>query len=477
MSARRPAPSLRERSVFDGLDRRVVTSGDLVAHSVAVICPSASALSTSFSLPHVVGPGAWLSVVVGVGLSWLLARAFGEFGSRFVAPGSLYTYAAKGLGATVALFVGCSMLLGYGALIGYGFADANRQTGRAWEALGGDPPGVAAGVGVVVGSALLCVWVMRRGIRWSSRFAFTTEAVALTTLAVVLLVTASRYGVSLGSALSLEGADPTRVLTGAAMIMTVTVGFESCAALGVEARRPFLEVPRAMRVSVLLTGGLILAGVIASSGLQERLRGRWFSPGAAVSPVDGLVLLIIAASYVALALCAWTALVRLLFALSREGILPPALGRTDRRTGIPTVGIVVTFPVLIVVPVWGLLDHETALPPYDLLVAATVTLFVAYGTTALAVVPFLARLRELTARTVAVALAATGGTALMTWVELTNDLADGDHLVLTTLAVVLAVAVSWWLFLVLRRPRAIAQVGTHEEPLASDVLLVDVPRS
>lgn len=472
--ARPPLPPLRERSEFDGLDRRVVTKGDLLAHSVAVICPSASALSTAFMLPRVVGPGAWVSVVVGVGLSWLLAVAFGEFGSRFTAPGSLYTYAAKGLGATAGLVVGCSLLFGYGALVSYGLTDSSKQVGRSVEALTGSPQPAVLGVLAVLAGTVTCILVMRRGIRWSTRVAFATEAVALSLLVLILAMTAFRNGLPLG-VLSLDGASPGRILTGAAIIMTITVGFESSAALGVEGRRPFHSIPWSMRTSVLVAGVLVLTGVLVGSAVQgAHVRGRWFAPGAEVSVLDAGALLVVAASYLACGLCAWTALTRLLFAFAREGLLPAVLGRTDPRSLNPANAVVVTVPIVLLPTLVSVVAGESpGWASYQLLISATVILFVAYGLTALAVLPFLRRLGELTAGRAAVAATATAGVAVLAWIDLDGDLGDGDLDMLLTLVGVLVVGLVWRAFLGVRRPATLARIGTHEAPLASEVLLPD----
>jgi amino acid transporter len=468
----RPPLLLRERSEFDGLDRRVVTRGDLVAHSVAVVCPSASALSTAFMLPHLVGPGAWLSVVVGVGLSWLLAVSFGEFGSRFTAPGSLYTYTAKGLGATAALVVGCALLFGYGALVSYGLTDSSKQVGRSLEALTGRPHPVALGFAAVLAGTLVCVLVMRRGIRWSTRFAFATEAVALSLLVLILVMTALRSGLS-ASVLSLEGASPSRVLVGAAVIMTITVGFESAAALGVEGRRPFHSIPWSMRTSVLITGVLVLAGVlVGSAATGDRQRGRWFAPGADVSVLDAGALLVVAASYLACGLCAWTALTRLLFAFGREGLLPAFLGRTDPRSLNPANAVAVTLPVVLLPTLVSLVAGQSpGWASYQLLISATVILFVAYGLTALSVVPFLHRLGELSPGRATIALGATVGVAVLAWIDLDADLGDGELDMLLTLVGVVLVGLAWRVLLGVRRPATVARIGTHEAPLVSEVLV------
>src|SRR5690606_11472029 len=134
------------------------------------------------------------------------------------------------------------------------------------------------------------------------------------------------------------GADPLRVLSGAALIMTITVGFESSAALGVEAARPFRTVPRSLQGTVLVTGVVFLASVLVNSGpVGERgaSRGHWFAPGRVHSVADGLVTLVLVLPFATLALCAWVAATRLVFSLAREGLLPRSLGVADAASRVP----------------------------------------------------------------------------------------------------------------------------------------------
>ncbi len=466
---------LRRTSEFDGLDRRAVTGADLVAHSVAVVCPAGSALGLAFVLPTIVGPGAWLSVLIGFGVAYLLASAFGQFGSRVTAAGSLYTYAAKGVGACAALMVCLSLLLGYLVLVSFGLAAAGRRVDVGMTTLTGQTmPGWldVAAVGVL---ALLCLWVIGRGIRWSTRFAFIAEALALACLGMVLVATAVVHGLPTAAHLSLAGAEPGRILAGAALIMTITVGFESAAALGVEAARPFRTVPGSLRATVLLTGAVFLLSVVINSGpagARGATSGHWFRPGTVHSPVDGLVMLTMVLPFATLALCACTALTRLVFSLAREGLLPARLGTADPRTRTPRAATLVVLPLAFTpIAVTVATGHPVGWAAGHLLNTSTVILCVAYAITAVAVVPFLSSIDELNARAVVVALAAAAGVALLTAVVVAEDSMTGRYGVLGTLSTVVLAGLAWWAWLRSRQPRVLARVGTHEVPLTSEVLL------
>lgn len=463
-----------DRSVFDGLDRRVVTPTDLIAHAVAVICPAASTLGLAMGLPFVVGPGAWISVVLGIGVALLLARTFGEFGSRFTAAGSLYTYAAKGLGPLVALVVGGALLLSYTGLITWGLGAASeRLTVGLAVVTGTTMPGATGWIGY--GLALAgCLVVLALGVRWSTRVALVTESVALAVLAAVLVVTATRHGIATWDLLDPSGASPGRVLAGAALVATITMGFESSAALGVEAERPFRSIPRSMTVGVTLTGVLFLAGVLVSSAAGRVLSTSpaSFADDVDRGPLDAVAILWPAAAFAVCALCAWAALARLVFSLAREGVLPRVLGRARPGAGSPYAAVLAVLPfVLLPVVLAGARGQQPWSGSSDLLVNATLVLSVGYVLSAAAVVPFLRRLGELTAATGLVAAGAVVGTVVLSWVSVREELRAGETAPLLWLGAVVAVGLAWAVLLRRTRPHAFAQIGSHDAPLRQEVLL------
>jgi amino acid transporter len=450
-----------------------VTRADLTAHSLATVCPSASALGLGFSLPLVVGPGAWVSVLLGFGLAWLLARVFGEYGARMRAAGSLYTWVAKGLGPAVALTVAVSLALGYAALVTFGLTAAAQRAEAGVSALSGGVVAPTWGATVLLLGLLLSLAVLWRGVRWSTRFAFGAEAAVLSLLVVILVVTGVRGGGFDLGVLSLTGADPKAVLFGAALLMNVTVAFESGSMLGIEADRPFRAVPRSMRDTVLITGVLFLAAVLVSEQARRLGLGsgdprwRWFAPGAAYSPLDGLALLVLALSFVAMAVCAWTALSRLLFVLSREGLLPRWLGRTN-PAGTPHRAVAATLPVVLLpagvsLAVVGRLGWVAG----PLLESATVILFVAYGLAALALPRFLIRLDELTWRTATLAVVTAAGVLAMTVLVIWRDV---ERRVPSSAALLVAVATLGLLWRAsLSGRRRLERIGSHDETRASEV--------
>lgn len=447
----------------------------MVAHSVAVLVPSLTALGSGLAFPTFVGPGFWLSALLGFGLVGLFVLVFNQFATRFTSAGTLYTFVAKGLGALPALLVGGGLVVGYAALIGFGLSDAARRADAALAAGGLDwHAGPARGLGLFAVGVLMCLYAISKGIHWSTRAALVAEAASVVVLVVVLGTWTARYGPPGPEVLSLEGASPTRILMGAALIVTLTLAFESSASLALESRRPLREVPLALRSSLALAAGMfVVANLVATTRPADApsiWSWRWFAPGADRSVVDGLVLVVLAWSLVALALCVWCALARLVFSMAREGVLPSALGRVNSR-GIPIVAAIAVTPVTVLPAVLALLtDSEVGAFSWELKQSAGVVICAAYAATAVALPVFLRSIDELSPGPVVAAVVAGAGAAAVAVDRLALELREGNVLALGLLLVTVTLGLLMW-----RRTAGVPpqdrHVGMHEEPLASSVLL------
>ena len=475
-SGSRPSLRFRDRSAFDGVRRREVGALDLTAHSVAVLVPSLTALGSGLAFPAAVGPGFWLSTLLGFGLVALLTVTFNQFSSRFTSAGSLYTFVAKGLGTRVALMVGGGLLVGYSAMIGFGLGSGSQRAEAALSAGGVD---LFAGTGrqlvLLVVGALMCLYAISRGIYWSTRAALVVEVVSLVVLVVVLVNWLERYGWPGAQVLSLEGASWSRILLGAGSIVTLTLAFESSASLGLETKRPFAEVPFALRWSLLLAAVLFafanLVATMRPADAPSVFTWRWFAPGAERSTTDALVLGVLAVSLVALALCVWCALARLVFSLAREGVLPEALGRVDGR-GIPLTAALAVTPLALVPTMVGVLTEDGGTSfGWTLKVSTAVVICTVYALTALSLIFFLRRIDEVSPGPVLAAGVAGAGAAAVAVNELVTELRAGSYLALGLVVAAGVLGGLMWRGALGRSETPDRYVGMHEEALASSVLL------
>ncbi|WP_145725022.1 APC family permease [Nocardioides sp. J9] len=470
-------PGVRSASDLDGLARRSVGQLDLLGTSVAVVAPTASALISPFLMLRVVGPGAWLSAVIGFTMAFLLVSTFSQFSQRVAASGSMYTWVTRSVGTRAGILVAAALLLGYGTLVTFGISQTVRHTAEASASAGAGTPSVPAQALLAVVVTAVCVAASVRGIGVATRIALAAEVLLVLALLVLVAVAMSRNGLSLGTLLSLDGADPLRVLLGASFIMSITVGLEVAASLAAEARRPFLGVPRAMGGTVAISAGLFALAYVAMHGIvvtEGPLTGpvrRWFPSAVDVGAAEAVLGSLLALSYFALALCALNALARIVLSLAREGLLPTALGRTHRTWRSPYAALLAIAPFALLPPVCSALAGERiGVFTGRLLGSAVLVLAVAYVVVALAVPVFLARLDELTWRPVAVAVAAALLTATVASVRVVDDLRQGTWLASAVTVAALAGAVLWHRWLQSHRRPALARMGIHDETIASDLL-------
>lgn len=466
---------LREQSDLAGLSRRTVRGYDLLAHSIAVVCPSASALGLALALPWIVGPGAWVSVLLGFGLAYLIALCFSQFASRLACAGSLYTYGALSLGPVVGFVTAASMLIGYASLVSFGLTKGSSKLGDSVASLRNvESSPMLLEYGLLVVAVGVCCAVIVRGVYLSTRIAFVAEAITLAVLACLIVLAVVRHGLPSPALLSLDGADAHRILIGAAIVMTVTVGFESAAALGVEAERPFRTVPQSMTRTVLLSGVLFAGAMLVNSG--STIRGetpgqRWISATSDTHLADAFIHLVLAVSFLTLGLCAWTALSRIVFSLARERVLPAPLGRTHPIRQTPYLAVLVMAPIVVTPSiVSALMGERVGSTSQKLLGGATVVLFVASALVCLAVPVFLRSLDELTPAVTAQSICAVAGVLVLGWVDVTRDVGEGRYLDVWLVGGAVVLGIVWFLRIRAGDPAAAHGLGAHDETVSSDVL-------
>ncbi|MFD3448485.1 APC family permease [Microbacteriaceae bacterium 4G12] len=478
-----PVPGLGRRSPVEGLDRRSVGFVDVLAQSVSAMAPSAAATLIPALVAGVVGSpgGTVLALGTALLLSLLVAGSVNEFARRIAAAGSLYTYVVRSLGAGAGVATGTALLLGYGFISMFALTGAGHTAAlllaRAAPAAGGSPLLPAAVIAVL---AAVVFAVVAGGVRLSTRVTLVVESVSVViilALVVALLVTVGPVGIGV---LSLEGTSPAAFAVGAVLAVTAFVGFETPTSLGVEARRPYSAIPRAVRWTVLGAGGFYLLACYSqlvgfdALGLDITASDSPVDDLASANGVTGVGLMLdvgIAASCLACAIASMTALARVLFSMGREGVLPAAFGRTHPRFRTPLVAVAASVPVVAAVPVVTALAGVALWDAMRvLLVASAAGYITAYLLACVAVPVLLHRIGELTAavglRAVSAAVILGGALVAYLVLEVTSERWAG---VLVFAAGMAAGGIAYAIAL-RRRPWLRATIGVYDEPVAADVL-------
>lgn len=475
-----PVAGFGERSPLHGLERRRIGILDLAAQSVSAVAPAAAA-TTVVLLVAGVAPGMTVAAIAAAAvLSFGVSRTVAQFARRFATAGGLYTYTARGLGTRAGLATGAAIVTGYAAvamfaLLGGAYYSTYLLAGL-WPGL--DRPVVAAGA--ILAQTAIVAFVLVRGIHVSARVALVVEALSVALIIVLLAVLLAHVGpIDLGVVLAVPrtGGEAFAVAAGAVIAVTAFVGFESAATLGVEAVSPLRNVPRAITGTVVISGVLYLLAAITQVAGFDALGA---DLAASASPMNDLAAASglggwgvvadvgIAASFVACAIGSTTALVRVLFSLSRDGVLPARVGRTHARFGTPAAAVSLALPVIAAVPlllVGGGVDMRDAM--HVTLSVGAAGYIVAYILVCLAAPVFLRRIGEATAGAAIVsALAAVALTAALVAFFIDDTASGGSSLaVVGVLAAVFVVVV-----FALRRRHGPGSIGAYDEPVAAQVL-------
>ncbi|RVC64169.1 MAG: APC family permease [Mesorhizobium sp.] len=288
--------------------------------------------------------------------------------------GAFYAYAARGLGGRSAGAVAVVALVAYNAM----------QFGLI-GLLGGIASGVFSELGLVLpwwGWSLIAVVLVAilgyRQVDLSAKV--LVVAVALEYL-IVLIVDFAILGKGGDHGLALNVFDPAAMFSGsltAAILFCLGsfIGFEATTIYAEEARDPEKTIPRATYLSVLMIGiffvfttWLMIVGIGADklvptiqgygdpSALFFDLAGRYV--GGPIPTIAGILLV----SSLFAALSAFhNYIARYSYVAGREGLLPPAFGRTHADHQSPHIGSVVqTIGALIVLAIFAGLGLDPVL--------------------------------------------------------------------------------------------------------------------
>jgi amino acid transporter len=328
--------------------RRELNVVEAAALSIAIMAPTAAmALNGSLaaSLAGRAVPLAFLGALVTVAF---VAYAFTTFSRRFATSGSVYAFAARGLGVRVGFLSGWVLLLTYLAFTIASAAEVGLFFQTFVGLLGGSVPWLLPSLAAL--AVILALGLRRVAI--STQVTLVVEGISV----ALIVVTVVAIFVHLGPhSLDARPFVPHGVSTSNVALASVFgflsfAGFEGAAVLGEETRNPTVAIPRAIWSAVFGVGifyvvvvyaqtlgfGIGSAGVKAfasSTSPLVTLAGQYAGH-------DVAVLLAAGATVSAFASALGTAIgsSRLLFAFGRDRLLGGALGRTN-ASGAPGYAI------------------------------------------------------------------------------------------------------------------------------------------
>lgn len=362
--------------------RKDLTWWDLTVFGVSVVVGAGIFTVTASTFANITGPAISLSFVIAGIACGLAALCYAEFASTIPVAGSAYTFSYATLGEFVAWIIGWDLILefavgaavvakGWSSYLGtvFGFASATVNLGPIqmdWGALGI----------VAIVSTLLAL-----GTKLSSNFSAVITAIKVGVVALVVIVgsfyfKASNFTPFIPPGEDGKGAAGTGVdqslfslmtggegshygwyglLAGASIVFFAFIGFDVVATTAEETRNPQRDVPRGILGSLAVITVLYLSVSIVMSGMvtYTDLRSSGHPNLATAFELNGVEWAAKIISIGALAGLTTVVMVlvlgqsRIIFAMSRDGLLPRGLARTGTH-GTP-VRITVIVALLIAV--------------------------------------------------------------------------------------------------------------------------------
>lgn len=410
------------------LARRVLPGVEVFAQSIATVSPSGVVAITPLIVALNAGNGTWLAFAMAMLAILLIGYCVAQFSRRVASSGSLYTYAARGLGSIAGFATGWGLVIAYVTIAMISMVAAGVYFGAFLTEIGiaGDRLGVQIALYAIFGTAAAAVAL--RGVRLSTRFALVMEIVAITAILTVLLIVFFDTGLESGSSqFGLEGVSFDGLVLGVVFAILAFSGFESSASLGAEARDPYRSITRAILLTILGCGALyVFAGyteVIAFVNHGQFI-GDSFAPLNDVAAFAGAEWLKYpidigaTASFFACVTASVNAASRILFTMGRESAVPGPFGRAHHDWQTPHVAILALTPLVLLLPI-VLVAQGTA--PIDAITHIGTTgafgFMLAYALVSLSAIPFVRRLGSLKPPTL---VAGVCGAAAMAYVFYKN---------------------------------------------------------
>jgi APA family basic amino acid/polyamine antiporter len=326
------------------LDLTALGLGAIIGTGIFVII--GEAITTS-------GPSIVLAFVL-AGLTCVFsALAFAELASAIPVSGSAYTYSYATLGELAAWIIGWDLILEYGVSIAAVAVGWGAYLNELLDSLFGlslpdsiaNPPGEEGGkVNVPAAVLVLAVaGVLMIGVRESARANTIMVFFKLAVLLLFLVLGVTAFTADNFSPFFVEGEGLAGTVTAATLIFFAYIGFDAVSTSSEEVKEPKRDLPRAIIGSLLIATTLyILVAVVATGTLPfDELKGEDAPLAKALSDgagMDWAAEIISFGALVAITSVVLTLLYgqsRILFAMSRDGLMPRRISRVSPRTRTP----------------------------------------------------------------------------------------------------------------------------------------------
>jgi len=352
---------------LDHILKRCLSAWDLTFLGVGAIIGTGIFVLTGIAAATQAGPAVVLSFIIAGLACAFAALSYAELSSAVGGCGSAYGYSYAAFGELIAFIIGWDLLLEYGISVA---AVANGWSGyfnNALTAIGMPLPDMltkAPKLGGVVNlpaSAiiLLLMGLLIMGVKHSAKANNAMVAVKLITITIFIGIAVFNVHpdnwhpfMPFGWFQTLPDGKTTGVLAGSSLVFFAYVGFDAVSTAAEEAKNPQRDLPFGIVTSLafctiiyiivagLLTGVVPYTDLNVSSPVAHALTLIGFN-GASALISTGVI-----AGLTTVMLVLYYGLTRIIFAMSRDGLLSPFFSKVNVKTQTP-VRVIVLCGVII----------------------------------------------------------------------------------------------------------------------------------
>jgi basic amino acid/polyamine antiporter, APA family len=360
--------------------RKDLTWWDLTVFGVSVVIGAGIFTITASTAGNITGPAISISFVLAAVACGLAALCYAEFASTVPVAGSAYTFSYATFGDFIAWIIGWDLILE--------FAVAAAVVAKGWSSYLGTVFDFGGGTAELAGlqldwGALLIIAFVTAILAWGTKLsAEVSLVITVIKVSVVLLVVtvgafyikSSNYtpfippaesgggGKTEQSLLSLiTGAEGSNygwygLLAGASIVFFAFIGFDIVATTAEETKNPQRDVPRGILASLAIVTvlyvavAIVLTGMVHYTALRDAGEEANLATAFSENGVDWAAKVISIGALAGLTTVVIVLVLgqtRVLFAMSRDGLLPRAMAKTGPH-GTP-VRITILVGVLVAV--------------------------------------------------------------------------------------------------------------------------------